>query len=115
MWEDPANEKGGKWVLQVPRGGPDRTRIDQFWLATVLAVIGEQLASSHEVTGAVVSLRKGQDKIALWTRSANKGNHDVKQLGKQWKEVIEHLLPPGTLLEFSDHKARRGTPPMFTA
>ena len=34
MWEDPANEQGGKWVIQFPRNktGDD---INDLWLYTV--------------------------------------------------------------------------------
>lgn len=33
-WEDPANENGGKWSIQLPRD-KNRETIDKFWLYTV--------------------------------------------------------------------------------
>lgn len=34
-------------------------------------MIGEQFEESDEICGAVVSVRRGQDKIAIWTKTAS--------------------------------------------
>ncbi|BGP13488.1 eukaryotic translation initiation factor 4E [Rhodosporidiobolus nylandii] len=39
-WEDAANAQGGKWSVQLPRG-KYTDQIDQQWLYTMLAAIGE--------------------------------------------------------------------------
>lgn len=73
MWEDPQNKDGGKFVLTLPKSYRSEGRTDECWLYTVLAVIGETLDSSgEEVCGCVVSIRKSQDRIALWLRSSDK-------------------------------------------
>ena len=73
MWEDPQNKDGGKFVLTMPKSYRTEGRLDDCWLYTVLAVIGETLDSSgEEVCGCVVSIRKSQDRIALWLRSSDK-------------------------------------------
>lgn len=73
MWEDPQNKDGGKFVLTMPKSYRSEGRTDECWLYTVLAVIGETLdASGDEVCGCVVSIRKSQDRIALWLRSSDK-------------------------------------------
>ena len=34
MWEDQANKKGGKWMVQLPRQQRS-TELDKIWLETV--------------------------------------------------------------------------------
>jgi translation initiation factor 4E len=34
-------------------------------------MIGEQFEESDEICGAVVSVRRAQDKIAIWTKTAS--------------------------------------------
>ena len=69
-WEDPENERGGKWIVIVPAKERDNGALDKYWLWTLLAVIGEAFDDETEVCGCVVSVRKGGDKISLWTKSA---------------------------------------------
>ena len=37
----------------------------------ILACIGENFSDSDQICGAVVSVRKGADRIQLWTRDAH--------------------------------------------
>lgn len=77
MWEDPSNTEGGKWVLTLPkaRGAPPgtpsaaRDAVDEVWFELLYAVVGEQLPPSKDVCGVVVSIRKQQDRVAVWTRN----------------------------------------------
>ncbi|KAG9306158.1 hypothetical protein G9A89_016062 [Geosiphon pyriformis] len=99
MWEDQANEKGGKWVIQFPRNktGED---INDLWLYTMLACIGETFDFPDEICGAVVSVRKIFYRISLWTRTTN--NVDVaKNLGRHLKTTLG--LNSGQSLEFQPH------------
>jgi len=67
MWEDPKNVKGGKWVMQMPRGERNIKRTDEWWLYTVLAIVGETMGEDGvEVCGAVVSIRKVSPSKALF-------------------------------------------------
>ncbi|KAJ9106862.1 hypothetical protein QFC19_002991 [Naganishia cerealis] len=82
-WEDPVNKHGGKWSVQFPR---DRTRerIDQMWLYTVLAAIGETfetdagdqkdlsapLDQSDMITGVILNARPNFYRLNIWTREA---------------------------------------------
>ncbi|GJJ68820.1 translation initiation factor 4E [Entomortierella parvispora] len=70
MWEDAANKRGGKWSIQLPRN-KTMAEIDNIWLFTMLACIGEAFEYENEVCGAVVSVRKGFFRISLWTRSSD--------------------------------------------
>lgn len=84
MWEDPANERGGKWVAQIPRA-TKADRLSQFWLNTLLMVIGETCDYSEEITGAVLSLRKAANKISLWT-SNSASEESCKAIGRYFKD-----------------------------
>jgi len=44
----------------------------------LLAMIGEQFDEGDEICGAVVSVRRSQDKIAIWTKTAS---NEAAQVG----------------------------------
>lgn len=120
-WEDPQNKHGGKWAY----GFKDKrlVPIDDLWLHTMLAAIGETLEQDGdgEVMGVVVNVRKGFYRIGLWTRTvgksvpgggdgdvaggkgrtAEKGKDVLMGIGKRFKEVLR--LGDGDLVEFSGH------------
>jgi len=89
QWEDPAFKKddeqhGGKWTFIVK----DRKLLDECWLNTVLALIGEQFTDPSEIAGAVVSVRKQQAKLCLWTRTEQ--NQAVQTtVAMQLKKVLD--------------------------
>jgi len=83
-WEDPECANGGKWSVTSSR----KTNLDNMWLETLMALIGEQFDESEEICGVVASVRQRQDKLALWTKSAS--NEPVQMsIGKKWKEMID--------------------------
>ncbi|KAF8328196.1 translation initiation factor eIF 4e-like domain-containing protein [Cantharellus anzutake] len=85
-WEDSANKNGGKWSVQFPRQKIANS-IDQMWLYTMLAAIGETFdpalseaamgAQSDTapprsiVTGVICSARPNFYRLAIWTRLAS--------------------------------------------
>ncbi|PWN23121.1 translation initiation factor eIF4e [Microstroma glucosiphilum] len=102
MWEDPANARGGKWVLTFDRKLSNPALVDRSWIWLVLALIGEELDADDEVTGAVVSTRPKFDRIALWVR----GKQDVKRVNEIGRKLIDLLQvesEPGVALEFSSN------------
>ena len=101
MWEDPSNKEGGKFVLTIPKKDSKNGKCEEWWLFTVLAVIGETMdMNGDEVCGAVVSIRKNQDRIALWLKSADR---DVCiEVGERWKKALE--LTNKTILKYQAHK-----------
>jgi len=100
-WEDPANKHGGKFVMTMPKKDSRAGKCDEWWLFTVLAVIGETMdASGDEICGVVVSIRKSQDRIALWLKSCKK---DVcVRIGKRWKKALQ--VTDKTTLKYQSHK-----------
>ncbi|EDW07225.1 eukaryotic translation initiation factor 4E1 [Drosophila mojavensis] len=69
MWEDEANVKGGRWVITLNKG--NKNDLDNFWLDTMLVLIGESCEYSHELCGAVVNIRGKNNKISIWTANGN--------------------------------------------
>ena len=101
MWEDPANKEGGKFVLTIPKKDSKTGRTNEWWLYTVLAVIGETMdASGDEVCGCVVSIRKAQDRIALWMKSCDR--KACTEIGARWKKCLEVSNKTG--LKYQAHK-----------
>lgn len=101
MWEDPSNVEGGKFVLTMPKKDSRTGRCDEWWLYTVLAVVGETMdLDGVQICGAVVSIRKSQDRIALWLKTCNDKDKCV-QIGERWKKALELNK---TTLKFQAHK-----------
>lgn len=98
-WEDTANAKGGKWTVSVPpksRG----SALDQMWLWTVLACIGETILSPDDVCGLVVSVRKAGDRVQIWTRDAT-NEAACRDIGRSLKETLE--LPDNVIIGYQSH------------
>ncbi|KAL8359923.1 hypothetical protein RB598_008324 [Gaeumannomyces tritici] len=120
-WEDSQNKHGGKWSYSFK--DKRSIGIDELWLHTMLAAIGETLEGEDdgEVMGVVVNVRKAFYRVGVWTRSTGKsipgrGEGDVAggkgrapekskgilmDIGKRFKEVLK--LPPNEIIEFSGH------------
>lgn len=72
VWEDDANKKGGKWIIRLKKGVADR-----YWEELLVAIVGDQfMEASEEVCGAVLSMRKEEDVLSIWTK--NDGGRNVK-------------------------------------
>lgn len=100
MWEDPSNIEGGKFVLTIPKKDSKSGRCDEWWLYTVLAMIGETMdLHGDQVAGAVVSIRKSQDRIALWLKSSDP--NICIPIGERWKKALEFNKTP---LKYQFHK-----------
>lgn len=76
-----------------------------FWEKLLLAIIGGDLAKksdvdTNEITGAVMSVRKDEDILSVWTRSGEhgEGNSNVR---KAMQELLD--LPESQVFEFKIH------------
>ncbi|KAK2985214.1 hypothetical protein RJ640_010503 [Escallonia rubra] len=83
-WEDPECANGGKWTATSSR----KADLDNMWLETLMALIGEQFDEADEICGVVASVRPRQDKLALWTKNAANEAAQMS-IGRKWKEVID--------------------------
>jgi translation initiation factor 4E len=86
MWEDDNNANGGKWVVVV--GKQDRPALDAIWEGVLLSLIGETMGDSRELCGAVCSVRKKGDKIAVWTRNKT-DEQAIMAIGQSFKKVLD--------------------------
>ncbi|RVX73600.1 hypothetical protein B0A52_02489 [Exophiala mesophila] len=94
VWEDDANKKGGKWIVRLKKGVADR-----YWESLVLAIIGDQfLEASDEVCGAVLSVRKEEDILSVWTK--NDGGRNVKIRDTIKRELA---FPADTSITWKSH------------
>merc|ERR1719204_2004480 len=80
-WEDDANKAGGRWVARR-----EHKQVDDAWLNLLLLLIGDHV-ETEVVTGAVVSVRKAGDKLALWIKEADELETVVK-VGRTVKERL---------------------------
>lgn len=86
-WEDPICAPGGKWTVPFSPNESSKQELDTFWLHTLLGLIGEQFSAGDDICGAVVSVRKYQDRIAVWTKTSS--NEDTQMsIGKELKEML---------------------------
>lgn len=64
MWEDTANNKGGRWLLFVDRKAK---KLDEYWMELLLAIVGEQFEEyGNDICGIVVNVRGKADKVSLF-------------------------------------------------
>lgn len=99
-WEDHSNRDGGKFVLTMFKKDTKSGKCDECWLFTVLAIVGETMdATGDQVNGAVVSIRKQQDRIALWLKSSDR--EICVKIGERWKKV---LSLEKTTLRYQTHR-----------
>jgi translation initiation factor 4E len=98
-WEDAANSKGGKWTVSIPPKSR-ATALDQMWLWTVLACIGETFLSPDDVCGMVVSVRKAGDRVQIWTKDAT-NEQACRDIGRSLKDALE--LPESTIVGYQSH------------
>jgi len=95
MWEDEANNRGGKWIVRLRKGLASRC-----WENLILAMLGEQFMVGEEICGAVVSVRFHEDILSIWNRSA--GEQAVTQrIRDTFRRVLN--LPPSTAIEYKAH------------
>ncbi|XP_065888951.1 eukaryotic translation initiation factor 4E type 2-like [Dysidea avara] len=95
MWEDEANQHGGKWMIRLKKGIASRC-----WENLILAMLGEQFMVGDEICGAVVSVRPNEDIVSLWNRTAS--DHVVTS---RIRDTLTRVLslPPNTIMEYKMH------------
>ncbi|CAB3365993.1 Hypothetical predicted protein [Cloeon dipterum] len=107
MWEDEANQKGGKWIVRLRKGV-----VSRCWENLLLAMLGEQFMVGQEICGVVVSVRFQEDFISVWNRTAS-DQSTTARIRDTLKRVLN--FPPNTILEYKTHteslKTWKGGPP----
>lgn len=109
QWEDKANEGGGRWYLTLKNR--DRDQVDQLWLYMVLGLIGEQIDDQSQICGVVISPRRDEMRISLWTRNAHNAQAQ-KAIGRNLQKALKlpsHLVANTVYKSHSDDKNRKRT------
>jgi translation initiation factor 4E len=66
----------------------------------VLSLIGETLEDDGDICGCVVSVRKNQDRIAIWTKTAV--NETLQRsVGRNFRKVVD--LGKNEVLKYQSH------------
>uniref|UniRef100_A0A1I8IBJ4 EIF-4F 25 kDa subunit n=1 Tax=Macrostomum lignano TaxID=282301 RepID=A0A1I8IBJ4_9PLAT len=100
MWEDPGNVNGGRWLITLDKNKRNHS-MDSFWIETLLLLIGEGFdEDSDEVCGAIVQIRAKQDKLSVWTRTADKRDSCVN-IGQRLKEALK--IPDNIQIAYQTH------------
>ncbi|XP_015589433.1 eukaryotic translation initiation factor 4E type 2 isoform X1 [Cephus cinctus] len=95
MWEDEANQRGGKWIVRLRKG-----LVARCWENLVLAMLGEQFMVGEEICGAVVSIRFQEDIICVWNKTAS----DVATTARI-RDTLRRVLhlPASASMEYKTH------------
>ncbi|KAH9821566.1 translation initiation factor eIF 4e-like domain-containing protein [Melampsora americana] len=101
VWEDPENVKGGKWTIRLRKGLSDR-----LWESLVFSLIGggieklisngetEKVNEEEEICGAVLSIRKDEDLLAVWHKNGDNQLAGDGKIAKKIKLSLLLSLPP---------------------
>ena len=99
MWEDPQNKAGGKWIFTNPKA--KRAALDDHWMYTLLCILGDNNDDKDDIRGVVISARKNQDRIAIWTGSAE--NESLQKIiGKAFRDALG-LSSKQSVLKYQSH------------
>lgn len=110
-WEDPANSAGGEWRCALPPTRPEN--LDEYWVNTVLTVIGEGFGpdESDDIAGIVLNIKRMGFRIAIWTKSALDESLQ-KRIGNRWKETA-NIITRIEFISFKDALARSKARPRY--
>ena len=105
-WEDQENQNGGRWIHycqlspqnkqynQNEINEEEREKIEEKWINTMLACIGEDFPMSECIKGCIFNSKKNQMRISLWINCSN-GN-DIKKaqklnklIGQKFKLILD--------------------------
>jgi translation initiation factor 4E len=106
-WTDPQNQNGGRWLIEIDRKLRNE-QLNDKWLETLLAVIGEQLEPENaegkqpEICGAMVQSRRRVDRVGIWTRNAD-DDSVVMGIGEKYSSKIKPQW--SQRLRYQSHKS----------
>nr|3HXG_A Chain A, Eukaryotic Translation Initiation Factor 4E [Schistosoma mansoni]3HXI_A Chain A, Eukaryotic Translation Initiation 4E [Schistosoma mansoni] len=86
-WEDPKNENGGRWLINVTA----RQDVDFLWDELLMLLIGSDWDTDEEdrqICGAVFQPRSRGSKLSVWLTSDNE-EETILSIGRRIKERLE--------------------------
>jgi len=86
-WEDENNKNGGMWGIILKESKHRGSFLDQLWMESLLACIGETLTFGEKINGVIIQRRQKEDRIQLWTTDADQA--DVQySIGQHYKQLL---------------------------
>ncbi|OON18212.1 eukaryotic initiation factor 4E, partial [Opisthorchis viverrini] len=85
-WEDPKNESGGRWLLNLSSSSP----IDRYWEELLMLLVGcdwETDDEAEQICGAVFQPRTRGHKMAVWL-SNSQDKDTILRIGRRIKERL---------------------------
>ena len=79
--EAESNSSGGRLSVGIPLTSYDL--MDNAWIHTVMAVIGEYFSSSESLNACVCDVKSGYLRISLWIKDAN-DQEAIETIKKEW-------------------------------
>jgi len=90
-WESEGNVGGGTWTYRMHV--KDTNGIDQAWFQLVLLLVGNTFLNVEHVTGVVVSIRKSNARLSVWTSRLNIDNPKehaiIMAIGDQIRKKVD--------------------------
>ncbi|KAK4469439.1 hypothetical protein MN116_006991 [Schistosoma mekongi] len=86
-WEDPKNENGGRWLINIS----PRQDVDFLWDELLMLLIGSDWDTDEEenqICGAVFQPRSRGNKMAVWL-ACDDEEQTIMQIGRRIKERLE--------------------------
>lgn len=88
-WEDPQNQNGGRWIHYCNNIiNDEKKKIEEKWINTMLACIGEDFPQSENVKGCIFNVKKNQMRISLWI-NCELEKKSIKMIGSRFKSILE--------------------------
>jgi Eukaryotic initiation factor 4E len=103
--KQPNNTQGGKWILRLPKGLASR-----YWEEIIFALMGQQFGvlgnvknETHEICGAVMSVRYNEDILGIWNRNAHPHNQiEIDHIRTAIQKILQ--LPSNAHMEYKPHE-----------
>merc|ERR550539_790130 len=105
-WESEGNVGGGTWTYRMHV--KDTNGIDQAWFQLVLLLVGNTFLHVKHVTGVVVSIRKSNARLSVWTSKLNPDDPSerasIMGIGNQIREKVDAKQKSLTFITHDDAK-----------
>ena len=85
--EDEQNKSGGSLSVEC-----SLEEINQFWLYSCLALIGNNFTHGKIINGLMINVRPKFGRIQMWTTATDRSKEEISQLektAKEWKDFIQ--------------------------
>ena len=91
VWEDPANENGGAFVLRF-----EQAHCNKVWEDLLLAFVARNIKANPLVNGVRFKVRKGVQTVEVWVSD----NSDEEELENARDWIVDSMcLNPDTSIE----------------